>query len=395
MFSKKPAPAYPASPAAGSGRLGQARAVALTAIQNPWISAGGAGLLFLLTLTTLVAITGDPKAGSPTIRISLAQAAASGAAMPGWREALAAESPEAPLTTGTYALSEGPIVLAETAPISGSAFITLPGGGASEFDGSGSPLAAAPIAGLTAPGPGGAPLPVIGPDGRLPAEAYARPFTANGKPRVALVVGGLGLNAALTRRAIESLPPEITLSFAPYAEGLQGWIDLARANGHEVLLEAPMEPADYPQNDPGPMTLLAGSQPAETVRKLEWLLSRATGYYGLTNYLGSRFVATPSAMNAFAGALKARGVAFIDDGSAAGKAAGPLRASASRVVDDDLSADAISQQLAALEASARTRGQAMGSGFAYPVTVDEALRWSQGLGERGFQLAPASALMRR
>lgn len=394
MFSKKPAPAYAVSAAAGSGRLANARAAALTAIQNPWISAGGAGLLFLLTLATLVAVTGDPKAGAPTVRISLAQAAASGAGVPGWREALAPEAAEAPLTTGVYNLSDGPIPLAEETPITGSAFITLPGGGASDAAPD-SPLPAAPIAGFTEPGPGGAPLPVIAVGGRTPAEAYARPFTANGKPRVALVVGGLGLNAALTRKAIETLPPEVTLSFAPYAEGLQGWIDLARANGHEVLLEAPMEPADYPANDPGPMTLLAASSPPETVRKLEWLLSRATGYFGLTNYLGSRFVATPTAMTAFSGALKARGLAFIDDGAAAGKGAGPLRASASRVIDDDLSAEAINQQLAALEASARTRGQALGSGFAYPVTVDQAAVWARGLAARGFQLAPASALAHR
>lgn len=394
MFSKKPAPAYAVSAAAGSGRLAGARAAALTAIQNPWIGAGGAGLLFMLTLATLVAITSDPKAGAPTVRISLAQAAASGAAVPGWREALTPEAAQAPLTTGVYDLSEGPIQMADAAPIVGSAFITLPEGGDSQ-EGPAAALPAAPIAGLTEPGPGGAPLPVVGPGGRTPAEAYARPFTPNGKPKVALVVGGLGLNAGLTRKAIETLPPEITLSFAPYAEGLQGWIDLARANGHEVLLEAPMEPADYPANDPGPMTLLAASSPTETVHKLEWLLSRATGYFGLTNYLGSRFVATPGAMTAFSGALKARGLAFVDDGAAAGKGAGPLRASASRVIDDDLSAEAINQQLAALEAAARARGQALGSGFAYPVTVDQAGVWARGLAGRGFQLAPASALARR
>ena len=74
---------------------------------------------------------------------------------------------------------------------------------------------------------------------------------------------------------------------------------------------------------------------------------------------------------------------------------GPLRASADRVIDDDLSAEAINRQLALLEAAARSKGQAMGSGFAYPVTVDEAARWAQGLAERGFQLAPASALVRK
>jgi polysaccharide deacetylase 2 family uncharacterized protein YibQ len=185
----------------------------------------------------------------------------------------------------------------------------------------------------------------------------------------------------------------VTLSFAPYAEGLQGWIDLARSHGHEVLLEAPMEPTDYPQNDPGPFTLLAGAAPAETVKKTEWLLSRATGYFGLTNYLGSRFVSSSTAMSAFSGSLKQRGVAFIDDGSAARRGMGPPRASADRVVDEDLSAEAIARQFSALEAGAVAHGQAMGSGFAYPVTIESAGVWARSLADRGFQLAPASALL--
>ena len=391
MFSTKPL-ARPTTTSAQS-RMARAKTIALTAAQNPYVSAGGAGLLFLLTLATLIAITGDPKAGAPVVRISLAQAAASGVALPGWRDALAPETDgEAEISTGYYSLSEDPLSLAASGPIEGSAVITLPGGGAAEGSAH-APLPAAPLAGLTAPGPGGAPLPVIAANGQKPAEAYARPFTPNGKPRVALVVGGLGLNAALTRKAIETLPPEVTLSFAPYAEGLQGWIDMARANGHEVLLEAPMEPTDYPQNDPGPMTLLAASQPAETTRRLEWLLSRATGYFGLTNYLGSRFMTTPTAMAGFTGALKQRGLAFIDDGSA-GRGGGPMRASADRVIDEDLSAEAIDRQLTMLEAAARAKGQALGSGFAYPVTVDQATRWAQGLADRGFQLAPASALVK-
>jgi polysaccharide deacetylase 2 family uncharacterized protein YibQ len=71
-----------------------------------------------------------------------------------------------------------------------------------------------------------------------------------------------------------------------------------------------------------------------------------------------------------------------------------LRSSADRVIDDDLSAEAINRQLTLLEAAARSKGQALGSGFAYPVTVDEAARWAQGLSDRGFQLAPASALVK-
>ena len=242
-------------------------------------------------------------------------------------------------------------------------------------------------------GPGG-PLPIIAQDGRTPAQAYARPFKSNGRPKVAVVVGGLGLNARATRQAIETLRPEVTLSFSIYAEGLQGWIDMARARGHEVLIEAPMEPVDYPENDSGPYTLMADGQPPETVKRLEWILSRATGYFGLTNYLGSRFLATDPAYNAFAASLKGRGLAFVDDGSAARRGGGMPRATAERVIDDKLSGAAIDQQLLALEAGALQRGQALGSAFAYPITLEKVAQWANEVETRGYQLAPASALTR-
>ena len=213
-------------------------------------------------------------------------------------------------------------------------------------------LVPAPIAGLSAPGPGGL-LPIIAADGRTPAQIYARPFRDTGAPKAALVIGGLGLNAKTTRQAIQDLPAEITLSFVPYAEGLQGWIDLARANGHEVLLEAPMEPLDYPQNDPGPYTLMAQDPPQETIKRLELLLSRATGYFAVTNYLGGRFVASDSAMALFAAAMHKRGLGFVDDGSAASRGGAEPRASAERVIDQDLDGGSIDQQLQALEASAQ------------------------------------------
>jgi polysaccharide deacetylase 2 family uncharacterized protein YibQ len=256
----------------------------------------------------------------------------------------------------------------------------------------GGALPQAPITGFFAPGPGG-PLPIIAQDGRTPFQAYARPFTPNGRPKVALVIGGLGLDARATQTAIETLRPEVTLSFVPYSEGLQGWIDMARAHGHEVLLETPMEPVDYPDNDPGPYTLMAAAPAPETAKRLEWILSRASGYYGLTNYLGSRFLGDDEAYEGLLGALRGRGLGFIDDGSARRRTGGGVpRASAERVIDDQLTQAAIDNQLLALEASALQHGQALGSGFAYPVTLDKVARWSQSVEQRGYQLAPASAL---
>ncbi len=387
---------------------------------NPAVAAGGAALLFLLAGAVLISVIGDPHAGAPKVKISLDQgrkpAAVSGplrsrlgpdgqplpptlgslppgqdVAMPGAADPLAAQIADAAATGGPS--------------VGGQAIITLPQGGSLGGSHQAAPVAPvrpvvqpltpAPIAGLSAPGPGG-PLPVIAKDGRTPFQGYARPFHDNGKPKVALVVGGLGLNASATRAAIERLPPEVTLSFVPYADGLQAWIDLARADGHEVLLEIPMEPLDYPNNDPGPSTLMANAPRDETTRRLDWLLSRATGYFGVTNYLGGKFVTVDSAMGVFTGALKSRGLGFLDDGSAAHRGMGGLpRASADAVVDEQLAADSIDRQLLGLESAALQHGQALGAGFAYPVTINEVIHWAQGLASRGYQLAPASAIARK
>ena len=365
--------------------------------RNPMLAVGGAAAVFTLAAATALLAAADPHAGAPTVRIALS---APGVAPPppGWREALAPDqSGPTPVTTDSLQLYANAPSDTDQAPMQGQAIISFPGGPADASGSSGDhpPLPPAPLAGLTAPGPGGSYLPIIASDGRSPYQAYARPFQTNGKPKVALIIGGLGLNAKSTRQAIEQLPPEVTLSFVPYADGLQAWIDLARANGHEVLLEAPMEPVDYPNNDPGPYTLLTTSKPAETVQRLDWLLSRATGYFGVTNYLGSKFVTSDPAMATFSGDLRQRGLAFVDDGSAARRGGGIPRASADMVIDDQLAGDAIDKQLAALEAAALQHGQALGSGFAYPITLDEVGRWAAGLSARGYQLAPASAVMAR
>src|SRR5262249_15350335 len=83
------------------------------------------------------------------------------------------------------------------------------------------------------------PLPRIAADGRAPMRAYAVPAPDSAKPRVAIVVSGLGISAKATAAALASLPPQVTLAFAPYASDVQRWVAEARRQGHEVLLEVP------------------------------------------------------------------------------------------------------------------------------------------------------------
>jgi len=366
-----------------------ARAI-LALMKKPPVAVTAAAVAFLAAAGLLILVIGDPRAGTPTGRAEVERPAAPERPQISGAEVFGVD------TLGAYQDLTAPGAV--DAP-GGEAVITLPGSGQVLTgpvvrQAPAAPLPAAPIAGLSQPGPSG-PLPVIASDGRAAFSAYARPFTPDGRPRVALIVGGLGLNGPATRAAIEALPPEVTLSFVPYAEGLQGWIDLARADGHEVLLELPMEPEDYPQNDTGPYTLLAGADIDELDRRLNWLLGRATGYFGVTNYFGSAFIASDSGMTPFMQRLRARGLAFIDDGQARSRQGAYARATANRVVDEAQDAASILAALNGLEATARANGQALGSGYGFPVTVATAVRWTQGLNERGVQLAPASALAAR
>ncbi|WP_019960210.1 divergent polysaccharide deacetylase family protein [Woodsholea maritima] len=259
---------------------------------------------------------------------------------------------------------------------------------------------AVPYAGLFEPGPGG-PLPKIAPDGQRPSEAYAHPFTAEpNRPVVGIIIGGLGLNRAFTEAAINELPPEVTLSFVPYVNNLQSWIDQARAAGHEVVLELPMEPFDYPNNDPGPHTLRAGAPTAENIQRLDWLLSRAAGYFGVTNYLGARLTSDVEALSGIYTELERRGLNVLHDGSGrqanltrAGERAHAMLAVADRVLDSNPSPQAIDQRLLELEALALQNGQAYGSGFAYPATVQAVKSWIHGLELGGYQLAPVSYIV--
>lgn len=99
------------------------------------------------------------------------------------------------------------------------------------------------------------PLPKRSTDGRRPFEVYARPWSGARGARVAIVIGGLGLSQTGTQSAIERLPEEVTLAFAPHGNSISRWMTTARRSGHEILLQIPMEPFDYPNINPGRNTL--------------------------------------------------------------------------------------------------------------------------------------------
>ncbi|AWB23579.1 divergent polysaccharide deacetylase family protein [Methylobacterium currus] len=250
-------------------------------------------------------------------------------------------------------------------------------------------------------------LPKIGPDGARSLDVYARP-EASGLERggavagrIALVVSGLGIGQAATQDAVQRLPPAVTLAFAPYGADVTRSAARAREAGHEVMVQVPMEPFDYPDNDPGPQTLLAGAKPAENLDRLAFVLARVPGAVGVTNFMGARLTAEAASLEPVLREIGARGLGFLDDGSSprslardlARKAKVPA-ARAEIVVDAVPRPDAIDRELARLEEAARKAGFALGSATALPLSIDRIARWARDLESRGILLVPASRAMR-
>lgn len=247
-------------------------------------------------------------------------------------------------------------------------------------------------------------LPRIGPAGALPRDVYARPVDLpvglpRTAPRIALVVGGTGLNPAATAAAIQDLPPAVTLAFAPYGADLARDAAQARAQGHETLLQAPM--AAFDGAAPGPHTLETGASAPEVLADLHWLMTRFTGYVGVGNFLGAKFTADPASLGPVLQELADRGLFYFDDGSSArstaarlaGKLALPfaradvlLDAGATRGVGFDAA-------LLKLEAIARAKGTAIGMANDLPGNVEQMARFARGLEARGIALVPLSALV--
>lgn len=244
------------------------------------------------------------------------------------------------------------------------------------------------------------PLPRIADDGTTPMRAYAPATASDGHPRIALVVGGLGISAAATDAAIKDLPGGVTLAFVPYDNDVQHWVGEARARGHEVLLEVPMEPYDFPDSDPGPHTLRSGVAEDANTERLVWALTRFAGYAGVTNLQGGRFLSDAASLAPMMTYLARRGLLFYDNGQATHSAApdvasqvGAAFAQADSIVDKIQTTMEIDRRLSSLESVARTRGTASGSAFLYPVTIERVKSWASGLQGRGFVLVPASAIV--
>jgi polysaccharide deacetylase 2 family uncharacterized protein YibQ len=245
-------------------------------------------------------------------------------------------------------------------------------------------------------------LPTIAPDGRQPWRYYARPFSDPlNRPRIAVVITGMGLNATASEAAIDRLPGDVTFAFSPYAD-IARLTEMARRDGHELLISLPLEPMNYPQHDPGPYTLLTTLTDRENLARMEWVMSRAQGYVGLVGEFGSRFTTRSATMLPVLEQVKKRGLMFVDAAATpesvsmrVGRDLAIPRVINDRTIDADANRAMIDAHILQAERQAKASGQAVLFASPHLITVDRLAEWLPTLARKGFVLAPITAIVGR
>ncbi|MBU6474618.1 MAG: divergent polysaccharide deacetylase family protein [Alphaproteobacteria bacterium] len=228
-----------------------------------------------------------------------------------------------------------------------------------------------------------------------PATPPPPPVADNGKTYVSVIVSGLGLSSFETQRAIDDLPAPFTLAFSPYSDDARSWARKAVAAHHETLMLAPMESANYPQDDPGPRALSSRLSDKDNNAALEWLLTQGDGAVGIMNMMGSRYLTDQKRLVSTFTTLRKNDALFIETPDIKNSAAAAAAAKtglpfmeANLRIDANPTENAIREQLAQLEMTAQKHGYAIGIAHPYPITLNLLKSWAAGLAARGIILAP-------
>ena len=246
-------------------------------------------------------------------------------------------------------------------------------------------------------------LPKISEDGRKASLVYARPYDVlTALPSVGIVIQGLGLSYNNSQLAM-NMHPNVSLSFSPYSSTLKKYINEARDKGHEVFLDLPMEPNDYPRNDAGPLAITSEISETERLIKLRKIMAKSTGYVGFVPYMGEQIMQDKEILTPVLRLIQKRGLQFLDVKTS-------LLSQSLEVMDDllmeatqadltihnpALSTEKFQKYLEDIEKLAKKNGNAIIIIKPYMHLMQTLARWIRNLETRDIMLLPTSAIINK
>lgn len=261
------------------------------------------------------------------------------------------------------------------------------------------PLLPAPYEGLTEKTQAGLMLPVVGKNNLTPFEAYKKPFTRNlTRPAIAIVLKEYGLSAALSKDALAQIPSSVSVLISPYSYDPNALQAKARANGHEVWLELPMENQNFPMEDPGPRGLLSNASLKYNLDNLEWVLGRAVGYSGVAVSSDGAFSQTQSMYQNVLSNIFGRGLGYFEmndqekTGFVEAFALSKNAPYAKNTLSSQFDYKSPDEIIAYLKRQAKANGKAIGVVKLTPALLESLKTKLSEAQDEGYEIVPLSAL---
>jgi polysaccharide deacetylase 2 family uncharacterized protein YibQ len=204
--------------------------------------------------------------------------------------------------------------------------------------------------------------------GAIPSVKYA------GAPRLAIVIDDIGFRDVIDRLFF-TLPAKVTFSVLPYGPTSRETAELARRDGHEIMLHLPMEPINMRDHDPGKGKLLLAMSDEQIRQIVEQDMVQVPDIAGVNNHMGSAFTQDMDKMRVALEPLKGRGLFFLDSMTIgksiaykAAKLAG-LRAAVRNIfLDYNADLETVRRQVELAGRIARAQGQAIAIGHPFQTT---------------------------
>jgi hypothetical protein len=224
------------------------------------------------------------------------------------------------------------------------------------------------------------------------------PPGARGK--LAILLDDAGQNLDLVAVA-QGLPVELGFAVLPFLPRSSETATAFHKSGHEVWLHLPMEPQNYPKDDPGPGAVLVSMSTDELRTTVHSAINNIPHAVGVNNHMGSKATADLKTMTWIMQELSARGMVFIDSRTTvrtvaeeAARAQGVPTNRRHVFLDNEREASAIRRQLAEAVYHCRMTGEAIAIGHLDPVTVEVLADELPVLSKRGADLVKPSDLVR-
>ena len=132
------------------------------------------------------------------------------------------------------------------------------------------------------------------------------------KTKLAIVVDDFGYFGGKLLDDFCALDKNITFAILPGLTFSEQVMNKANSLGHETMIHIPMEPLDYPGNDPGENAIFVHFSKKEIQKKMENYIKELPLCAGANNHMGSLATADKDVMTAVLKVLEKHEMYFID-----------------------------------------------------------------------------------